>query len=228
MAALDIIVVGAGGSARETLMLLLDIEAAEPGTWAFRGFVAADAPSLEVLARIDAPYLGEPARLTELLPQAAGWHAISGIGDPVARRAMDAAMLAQGLTLATLVHPTALIGRDVWIGAGSQVCAYSVITTNVRIGRSAQVNIGCVIGHDARIGDYLTLAQGVHLAGNVTIDDDVTLHTGVSVNRGLRMGAGAVVGSGAVVTSDVEPGTTSVGVPARPLRAPVTPPGTAP
>lgn len=199
-------------------MLLRDIEAASPGTWTFRGFVATDAPDHSLLKRIDAPFLGDPSMIGETLADAASCAFVIGIGSAVHRRAMDAALAAQGLESVTLVHPTAVIGGDVTIGAGSTICAYSVLTTNIRIGTCAQVNIGCVIGHDARIGGFLTLAQSVNIAGNVTIGDDATLHTQAVVNRGLRIGSGAVVGAGAVVTRDVDPATTVVGVPARPIR----------
>jgi acetyltransferase-like isoleucine patch superfamily enzyme len=90
-----------------------------------------------------------------------------------------------------------------------------VITTNVRIGRAVQVNVGCVIAHDSRVGNYVTFAQSVNVAGNVTIGDDATLFTNASLIPGVQVGVGATVGAGAVVISDVAPHATVVGVPAR-------------
>ena len=210
-----IVIVGAGGSARETLTLLRDIIRADVRAWTFQGLCSTVEPEAELLDRIAAPALGDPYDLVARHPEAADWAYVVGIGNPRYRREMDAAMLAQGLEPATLIHPTALVGDDVMIGAGSVLCAYTVLTTNIRIGRSAQINIGCVIGHDARVGDYLTMAQSVNVAGNVTIGDDVTLHTQAMINRGLTVGSGSVVGSGGVVVRDVEPGVTVMGVPAR-------------
>ncbi len=42
--------------------------------------------------------------------------------------------------------------------------------------------------------------------------------TGAQVLQYLQVGAGAIVAAGAVVTRDVNPGTTVVGIPARPER----------
>ena len=217
MATRGIVIVGTGGSARETLALLRDIQRHEHGVWDFHGFVAPHDPEPGLLERLSAPFLGYPAALTTDHPHARDWCFVVGIGNPRYRRSMDDVLTREGLQPTTLVHPTVLIGDDVTIGAGSTICANSVLTTNIRIGVSAQINIGCVVAHDARIGDYLTLAQGVNIAGNVTIGDDVTLHTQAAVDRGLRLGSGCVIGSGAVVTRDIEPGVTAVGVPARPI-----------
>ena len=216
MSARGIVIVGTGGSARETLVLLRDIQRATPGVWEFRGFVAPHEPEPGLLERLGARFLGDPTSALGDNPDAASWCFVVGIGNPLYRRTMDATMSGLGLEATTLVHPTALIGDDVTVGAGTTICAYSVLTTNVRIGVSAQINIGCVVAHDARIGDYVTLSQGVNIAGDVTIGDDATLHTQAIVDRGRTIGAGAIIASGAIVTRDIQPGVTAFGVPARP------------
>jgi len=215
--ATPIVIVGAGGSGRETLALIRDIEASAGGTWDFRGFVALNHPDEAVLRRIMAPFLGSPVGLTDRIPEARSWAYALGMGSGLHRRAMDAELIEQGLSGASLVHPNALIGPDVIIGRGAVVCANSVLTTNIRIGDSCQINIGCVVGHDAWIGDYVTFAQSVNVAGNVTIHDEAMLYTRAVLNPGITVGAAAVVGAGAVVIRDVEREVTVAGVPAKPL-----------
>ncbi len=214
MSARGIVIVGTGGSARETLVLLRDIQRESPGLWDFRGFVAPHDPEPGVLERLGARFLGDPQ--TYAAREVNDCAFVVGIGNPRYRRTMDDTMTGLGFEATTLVHPSAHIGDDVTVGLGSTICAFSVLTTNIRIGKSAQINIGCVVAHDARIGDYLTLAQSVNIAGNVTIGDDVTLHTQAIVDRGRTIGSNAVVGSGSVVTRDIDAGVTALGVPARP------------
>jgi serine O-acetyltransferase len=85
--------------------------------------------------------------------------------------------------------------------------------------------MGVVIGETAVIGDNVTLYQQVTLGGvsldpgkrHPTIEDDVVIGAGAAVLGPFTVGKGARVGSNAVVLRAVEPGTTVVGVPARPV-----------
>lgn len=214
---LKVVIVGAGGSGRETYWVLRDFIAQSKSPIEFQGFVAQDTPDPELLDRLDADFLGDPKHLVSRIPNSSVWSYSLGIGNPKYRRQMDEVLSHQGLKPLTLLHPTVQIGPDVNIGSGAVVCANTVITTNVRIGVSAQLNIGCVVGHDARIGEYVTMAQGVNIAGNVTIGNDATIFTGVIVLPGVIVGEGSTIGAGAVVVEDVAPYSTVVGVPAKPL-----------
>jgi len=212
---LDVVIVGAGGSGRETYWLLRDVMSHSQSSIEFQGFVALDTPESGLLDRLGAGFLGNPKNLVDRIPNASSWRYSLGIGDPKNRRHMVEVLSLQGLKPITLKHPSVHIGPDVEIGKGAVICANTVITTNVRIGLSVQLNVGCVVGHDARIGDFVTMAQSVNVAGNVTIEDDVTIFTGAVILPGVTLGAGSTIGAGAVVTKDVIPYSTVAGVPAK-------------
>lgn len=87
---------------------------------------------------------------------------------------------------------------------------------------------GIVIGHKTVVGSNATIMQGVTLgqrdltakgpdAGNPVIDDGATLGCGAVILGSVRIGANAVVGACSLVLSDVPPGATAVGVPAKVL-----------
>jgi serine O-acetyltransferase len=101
--------------------------------------------------------------------------------------------------------------------------------TGISLPRSCRIGPGLRIYHfgmifvhrDAVIGSNCTLRQGVTI-GNRTndgpppiIEDDVEFGAYAQVLGGIRVGRGAKIGAMSVVLSDVPPGATAVGVPAR-------------
>ena len=101
------------------------------------------------------------------------------------------------------IHPGAQLGRRLLIDHG----------------------MGVVIVETAVVGDDVTLYQQVTLGGvsldpgtrHPTVEDGVVIGAGAAVLGPLTIGKGARVGSNAVVLKDVAPGTTVVGIPARPI-----------
>ncbi|HTH15249.1 MAG TPA: serine O-acetyltransferase [Magnetospirillum sp.] len=99
------------------------------------------------------------------------------------------------------IHPGATIGRRFFIDHGT----------------------GVVIGETAIIGDDVTLYHGVTLGGtslhkgkrHPTLEDGVIVGSGAQVLGPITVAKGARIGANAVVLTDVPPGVTMVGIPAR-------------
>ena len=115
----------------------------------------------------------------------------------------------------TWVHPTAIIGEDVEIGEGSFIGAYSILTTNIKIGKHALLNRGNQIGHDCEIGDYFSMMPGSIVSGNVKIYDCVYMGTNSSIREKLSIHSLSTIGMGSVVVSNINDNGTYVGVPAK-------------
>jgi sugar O-acyltransferase (sialic acid O-acetyltransferase NeuD family) len=143
------------------------------------------------------------------------------IGSPRHRETMAERAAKAGFAFASLVHPRVECSRWIEFGEGVVICAGNILTTNIRIGRQVQINLACTVGHDVVLGDFVTLAPGVNLSGRVHIGARAYIGTNASIINGesdkpLVIGDDAVVGAAACVTRDVAPGTTVVGVPAKP------------
>jgi UDP-perosamine 4-acetyltransferase len=108
-----------------------------------------------------------------------------------------------GFRFASVVHPTAVVSRDVTLAQGVQVLARSVISPAANIGENTIVNTGAIIEHDCVIGSHNHLAPGVVLSGEVTTGEAVHVGTGAMIVQGLSIGANCVVGAGVVVTRDL-------------------------
>ena len=145
------------------------------------------------------------------------------VAQPEIRKDLVARCLEVGLDFFDAVHA----GHDrydgVDVGPGAILCANTLLTTNIRIGAHFHCNLFSYVEHDCRIGDFVTFGPRVSCNGNTEIGDGAYIGSGSVLKQGreghpLVVGEGAVVGMGSVVISDVEPGTTVAGNPARLIR----------
>jgi serine O-acetyltransferase len=128
-------------------------------------------------------------------------HALDRVRVPVLPRLIMAAVR---WVTGVEIHPSATIGRGLFIDHGS----------------------GVVIGETAVLGNNVTLFQGVTLGGtgkekgkrHPTIGDNVVIGAGAKVLGNITIGHHSMIGANAVVVRDVPEDSTVVGVPGRVAR----------
>jgi hypothetical protein len=206
-----LVIVGAGGLGREVLDIVRSLEANGVDT-AFRGFLDDGEVDLDRLNRLGASLLGSTHAMS-----ASGSSFVVAIGDPRVRASVFTRLQQSGVRPSTLISPHATLGAGTVIGDGSIIDAGVRVTSNVHFGRSLYAGSNCIVGHDTRIGEFVSLFPGAIVSGDVRIGNFVTIGTGANIINGVSIGEGATVGAGAVVVRDVRPGVTVVGVPARVL-----------
>lgn len=73
------------------------------------------------------------------------------------------------------------------------------------VGDDCLLMTGAHIGHDARIGNRVILANQVAIAGHCVLGDDVIVGGLSGIHQFVRIGAGAIIGAVTMVTNDVLP-----------------------
>lgn len=147
---------------------------------------------------------------------------VLAIADSKIREVLELKCQHSNIELLSVKASNSIVLDQVDIGAGSVLCHFTQLTSNIKIGKQFHANIYSYVAHDCVIGDYVTFAPKVQCNGNVHIEDHAYIGTGAIIKQGtsarpLVIGKGAIVGMGAVVTKSVAAGVTVIGNPARPL-----------
>jgi sugar O-acyltransferase (sialic acid O-acetyltransferase NeuD family) len=217
-----LVIVGAGGFAREVRWLAQEITASRSPAegYDFVGYVVSDP---DKFGPHDSPRetLGDLAWLTN---NQGSWDVLAlGIGNAGPRlKVADELESTWGPDLwPALVHPSVQFdASSCSIGHGVLLCAGVIGTVNLVFEPFAMVNLAVTIGHESVIRRAACLNPTANISGGVTIGSGTLVGTGAQVLQYVEVGASATVGAGAVVAKAVSDGTTVVGVPAKPLSRP--------
>jgi sugar O-acyltransferase (sialic acid O-acetyltransferase NeuD family) len=212
MTARPLLLLGAGGLARETLVAVR----AQPDVW--RPIGVLDDNPVRHGDNIDGvPVLGSTDRVHEH-PEAAVVPCVASPQRPAARLRLTERLGLLSDRWATVVHPSAQIAPGTVLGEGSIVLANVVVTAPIVIGPYFMAMPHVLLTHDDEVSSGVTMAGRATVGGGVRIGSTAYLGQGCMVKENVVIGAGAVIGMGSVVLSDVPDGQTWVGVPARKLR----------
>ena len=119
----------------------------------------------------------------------------------------------------TLIHPKAVIARDVEMGEGTVVMAGVVINSGARLGRGCIINTSSSVDHDCKLNHFVHVAVGAHLSGTVCVGEKTWIGTGATISNNISICDECIIGAGAVVIKNIKEKGIYVGVPAKALRS---------
>lgn len=111
-----------------------------------------------------------------------------------------------GFNIATVVHPKAVVARDVKIGEGTFIAASATVNPGTKIGKNVIINTASSIDHDCIIGDFVHIAPGVTLSGEIKVGSQTHIGTGANVIQRMTIGKKCMVGAGLTLRDDLRDG----------------------
>lgn len=158
------------------------------------------------------PVLGKSADAMEYIEKA---DLFVAIGNANRRKEIQDFLDKKGAVFAKLIHPDAVIGKNVCIGAGTVIMAGVVVNVDTRIGKGCIINTSSSVDHDCCLADFTHISIGVHIAGSVKIDEFTWIGAGAVVSNNINIGSSCMIGAGAVVVNDIRETGTYIGIPAK-------------
>ena len=204
----SLIIAGAGGFGREVCNYAESL-AARGKNWRVRGFIDDNPHALD---GYDYP-CGIVGGIADYVPRS-GEVFLCALGAPAVRKKVVAMLAARGAVFERLVHPQAVLGRNVSVGVGAIVCPYAVLTCDIALGDFSIVNCHATCGHDSRIGAYATVSSHCDVTGYCRVGEGAFLGSHALLRPGVSVGDGATVGANALAMLNVKPRTTVFGTPA--------------
>ncbi|EOP47804.1 sialic acid O-acetyltransferase NeuD family sugar O-acyltransferase [Bacillus cereus VDM053] len=138
-----------------------------------------------------------------------------GIGNNAIREKIQRQLEVVEASIPVVIHPSAIIGEQVYLGAGTVVMAGAVINCCTKVGKGCIINTASTIDHDNVIEDYVHISPGAHLAGTVKVGRGTWLGVGSIVSNNINITSECKIGAGAVVIGDITETGNYVGVPAK-------------
>lgn len=204
-----LLIIGASGFGREVLDWALDIPS-DRRDWEIGGFLDADPSALDGYG-IDLPILGDPLSRQPARTD----RFVCAIGEPVTKLKICRELQSRGARFATLIHPTAILGRHRRIGEGCVICPRGGMTSHVALGDFVTLNAYAGLGHDAVVGDGCTLSGYSEVTGKAILGEGVFLGSHAVILPGVKVGEYARIGAGSVVVRNVPPRASMFGNPAK-------------
>jgi sugar O-acyltransferase (sialic acid O-acetyltransferase NeuD family) len=203
----DLVIRGSGGLAREIAFLIERINQEKP-TWNLLGYI-----DLKDIGEVKYGYevLGDDS----WLERAKKVNCVIAIGDSKTRFKVYQQIKNYSLNFPNLIHPLAIIGKDMEMGNGNIITGSARFTVGIHIGNFCLFNGFCTIGHDTVIKDFVSVMTFSAISGNVVVNTRSFIGSGAILIPGITIGKETMVGAGAVVLKNVKDGCTVFGNPAK-------------
>lgn len=122
-----------------------------------------------------------------------------------------------GGTVKSIISQNSSLGIfDISIREGVTIMSEVTISNAVKIGKCSLINVNVMIGHDTVVGDFCDVSPGIIITGHCKMGDFVEVGSGVILLPGIKIGSNCIISAGSVISQDIPDNSKVVGtIPSR-------------
>lgn len=210
----SILIVGAGGQAREVISLLLQINDINP-RFHIQGIVDTGFQGQHE-SIMGVPVIGGEQVLRDTLVSNND-AAFVAIGDNRERQHWFEQLQALGYQLPNIISPQAYVDGSAEMGQGNMVGVFAYIGPQCRLGDNNIINTRATFEHESLLGSHSHLAPACNIGGRCVIGSGVLMGLCSVALPATRIPDNSSIGANACVTRSLAQAGTYVGTPAKRL-----------
>lgn len=115
----------------------------------------------------------------------------------------------------TVIHPSAIICKNVPVGDGSVIAHGAIVQSSAKIGGHCIINTKSSVDHDVIVHDFVHIASGATICGGCEIGECTWIGAGTVLKQGIHIGKNCMIGAGSVVVKNIPDNVIAYGNPCR-------------
>ena len=140
------------------------------------------------------------------------------IGEPEIRATLAKKCKSNGLSLASIISPTAFISPSAFIGDGVIVGPFASVQAQAYLASNVAINTQAIIGHHVSVMNSAVISSQANLGGASQIGEKCYIGMGAMVKEKVSIGSQSILGMGSVAYKDIPDDIIAIGNPARVIK----------
>ena len=199
---------GAGGLGLETMDILLN------------SLSNIHSQNYELAFLVDNPYVSEinGFKVVSWNDHETNAKVTIAVGEPEIRATLAKKCESNGLSLASIISPTAFISSSAIIDNGVIVGPFASVQAQAYLASNVAINTQAIIGHHVSVMNSAVISSQANLGGASKIGEKCYIGMGALVKEKVSIGSQSILGMGSVAYRDIPDEIIAIGNPARPIK----------
>lgn len=140
---------------------------------------------------------------------------VGSIGNPMQRIKLFGNLVKIGFKMSNIIDPSATVSHFVKMESGIFIGKNAVVNSGSLINKCAIINSAAVVEHDCIIGEFVHIAPGAVLGGEVQIGANTHIGANSVIKQQIKIGSDSIIGMGSVVLKEIESNIIAYGNPCK-------------